>query len=99
MSIFPDEFIGSEVFNGAVIANHEIDFIPPVVFTGIKIRLFFRNFIGDVQIFSVSGEIQPSVFCISEGVAFSTFQAEATIDLNQVDYLLFPDGTRLTVQK
>lgn len=35
----------------------------------------------------------------AEGVAFSTFQAEATIDLNQVDYLLFPDGTRLTVQK
>ena len=33
----------------------------------------------------------------ADGVAFSTFQAEATIDLNRVDYLLFPDGTKLTV--
>lgn len=35
----------------------------------------------------------------ADGVAFSTFQAEATIDLDQAHYLLFPDGTRLTVQK
>lgn len=33
----------------------------------------------------------------SEGVAFSTFAAESTIDLTQVAHLLFPDGTKLMV--
>jgi len=32
-----------------------------------------------------------------DGVAFSTFAAESTIDLKQVDHLLLPDGTKLTI--
>jgi len=33
----------------------------------------------------------------SEGVAFSTFVAQSTMDLTQVEYLLLPDGTVLSV--
>lgn len=33
----------------------------------------------------------------NNGIAFSTFIAEDTIDLSQVDYLLLPDGTKLTI--
>ena len=33
----------------------------------------------------------------SNGVNFSTFTSEATIDLSKVNYLLLPDGTKLTV--
>lgn len=32
-----------------------------------------------------------------DGVNFSTFTAESTIDLSKVEYLLLPDGTKLTV--
>lgn len=32
-----------------------------------------------------------------DGVAFSTFTAESTIDLNHVDHLLLPDGTKLPI--
>ena len=33
----------------------------------------------------------------NNGVNFSTFTSEATIDLSKVNYLLLPDGTKLTV--
>ena len=33
----------------------------------------------------------------NNGIPYSTFIAEDTIDLSQVDYLLLPDGTKLTI--
>lgn len=33
----------------------------------------------------------------SRGINFSTFAAEASIDLSKADYVLFPDGTKLTI--
>ena len=33
----------------------------------------------------------------ADGVAFSTFEAESTIDLSKVDHVILPDGTILTV--
>ena len=33
----------------------------------------------------------------NNGVAFSTFTAETSIDLSKADYVLLPDGTKLTI--
>ena len=33
----------------------------------------------------------------ADGVAFSTFKAESTIDLSKVDHVILPDGTKIAV--
>ena len=53
LPVFLDKFIGSKVFDGAVKTHHIIDLIAPVIFTGIEIGLLFRDFFGDIQVFSV----------------------------------------------